>query len=203
LKHVLNACDHALNSGRYRWRHDNVLSRMGITIRQLRPDLHMWIDLPQPNMGEPNPPDWFDPIGEKGSRRPDLVLWTRDDADESVVWIIELTVPYEDNIQAANDRKMDKYASLAGELQAHRRPCFDKVILWAVEVGARGKLGPTTYNFNTLFHKERDGGRAAGKLVRRGMIEEAVRCSHILYRNRDKRDVQLDAVPTHPMIQRR
>ena len=69
--------------------------------------------------------------------RPDLVLWS---PSQKKVFIIELTVPWEDAVDEAYERKHLRYAELAAEAQhrgwnAEVRP---------VEVGCRGFVARST-----------------------------------------------------------
>ncbi|TWW57325.1 hypothetical protein D4764_07G0000440 [Takifugu flavidus] len=69
--------------------------------------------------------------------RPDLVLWSK------FCWrvfIVELTVPWEEAISEAYERKRLRYANLAAE--AEERGWSVKV--WPVEVGCRGFVSRTT-----------------------------------------------------------
>ena len=60
--------------------------------------------------------------------RPDIVLWT---PHMRRLIIIELTVPWEDHLQEANERKREKYQDLVMECEEKGW----KVELWPVEVG--------------------------------------------------------------------
>ena len=63
--------------------------------------------------------------------RPDIIIWS--EAGKEVI-IGELTVPWEDNIDEAHERKLSKYTELAAE-------CRDrgwKALCYPFEVGCRG-----------------------------------------------------------------
>lgn len=71
------------------------------------------------------------------SMRPDLVLWS---VSLKLVYIIELTVPWEGAVEEAYERKKLRYAELAAEVRqqgwrAEVRP---------VEVGCRGFIASST-----------------------------------------------------------
>ena len=71
------------------------------------------------------------------SKKPDLVLWS---TEERKVHLIELTVPHEDNIEKAHERKEQRYEELVKECeeagwQAKHFP---------VEVGCRGFVAVST-----------------------------------------------------------
>ena len=69
--------------------------------------------------------------------RPDLVLWS---ASLKLVYIIELTVPWEGAVEEAYERKKLRYADLAAE--AGQRGWKAKVC--PVEVGCRGFVATST-----------------------------------------------------------
>lgn len=63
--------------------------------------------------------------------RPGMVLWT---TARKAALLPELTVPWEEGLEAAHERKRAKYADLNGDC----RQSGWKVKLYPVEVGARG-----------------------------------------------------------------
>ena len=68
------------------------------------------------------------------TKKPDIVVWC---AERKVVFLVELTVPHEDNINAAQLRKDDRYEELIEK-------CEDagwKATHHPVEVGCRGFVG--------------------------------------------------------------
>ncbi|KAI8493121.1 hypothetical protein Bbelb_291250 [Branchiostoma belcheri] len=68
------------------------------------------------------------------SLRPDLVMWS---ADQKSVVIVELTIPWEENIQSAHERKKLKYEELAQQCRQNGW----RTNLYPVEVGVRGFAG--------------------------------------------------------------
>ena len=70
-------------------------------------------------------------------KRPDLLLWSE---KERIVYFVELTVPWEDRVEEANERKRDRYAELAE--QAEQRGWSARVR--PVEVGCRGFVARST-----------------------------------------------------------
>lgn len=71
------------------------------------------------------------------SLRPDLVLWS---PSIKKVYIIELTVPWEDSMEEAYERKHLRYADLAAEA----KHCGWNTEVCPVEVGCRGFVGTST-----------------------------------------------------------
>ncbi|CAH1264057.1 Hypp2833 [Branchiostoma lanceolatum] len=89
--------------------------------------------------------------------RPDLVLWSE---EAKAVIIVELTVPWEENIQAAFERKKLKYLNLKEQCEMKGW----RTLLYPVEVGCRGFAG------TSLARLYRD--LAVGKKVMKRMAEE-------------------------------
>ncbi|KAL1263729.1 hypothetical protein QQF64_006468 [Cirrhinus molitorella] len=69
--------------------------------------------------------------------RPDLVLWAKSCRR---VFIVEMTVPWEDAINEAFERKRLRYANLAAEAEGRGW----NVKVWPVEVGCRGFVARST-----------------------------------------------------------
>ena len=69
--------------------------------------------------------------------RPDLLLWSN---SQRMVYFIELTVPWEDNVEEAFERKKLRYTELAA--QAEQRGWRAKIC--PVEVGCRGFVATST-----------------------------------------------------------
>ena len=67
------------------------------------------------------------------SQKPDIVLtWP----DQKEICLMELTVPFERNIDSAHQLKMDRYASLVTDINHTGWNCS----LLAVEIGSRGLI---------------------------------------------------------------
>jgi hypothetical protein len=158
LEHVLCACKVALSEGRFTWRHNKVLD----TIRQIvrsgrikmgKQELIKFVrEGAMPKRGE----EVLEEVDDTGelwevrvdlekrlvfpqdivvtTLRPDMVLMHR--LLKRVV-IMELTVPWEDRMDEAHERKSLKYEDL-------RQACVQagwKASCYAVEVGCRGFAG--------------------------------------------------------------
>lgn len=96
------------------------------------------------------------------SLRPDIVVWS---TEARVGILIELTVPMEEGIEAAFERKRGKYLELAAE-------CLEvdwKISIYPVEVGFRGCMGLSTTRLL------RDVGLTGGRLRKatKALAEEA------------------------------
>ena len=67
-------------------------------------------------------------------KKPDMVVWC---PGRKIVYLVELTVPHEDNIDAARDRKDDRYEELVKECEEAGWSAAH----FSVEVGCRGFVG--------------------------------------------------------------
>ena len=127
LLHVLHGCKTVLEQGRYTWRHHCVLNHLETYIRGLKNNANIISDLPGRSLsGLTIPPEVL-----VTSSRPDLDI---NYPEANVIKIIELTVPFETNIEKVNSFKTIKYATLIQYIE-------DKHIsseLTCVEIGCRG-----------------------------------------------------------------
>ena len=173
-EHILNGCAIPLAGGMYKWRHDQVLLDIGSTTRHavkqandaLTPAPHMMlinfvkemdpvlVSMVKPERGILTAAnDWSLLIDLESQKmfpqeialtdlKPDLVIWPR---KANTVVVGELTVPWEDNIEVANEYKRDKYTDLVLE-------CTQKgwrVILCPFEVGSHGFISNSLIQFLT------------------------------------------------------
>ena len=164
LKHILSNCTKALD--RYTWRHNEVLKiihrvtkeqieRINSGKRPQKPSRKQQISFVRSGQqsvykqkkSTTNDATWdgsweigadlsgcerFFPIPT--SKKPDIVVWC---ADRKLVYLVELTVPHEDNIEAAHLRKNDRYEKLIQECEE----VGWKATHYSVEVGCRGFIG--------------------------------------------------------------
>lgn len=204
LEHILSSCPRALGDGRYRWRHDRVLKAVAESIstavdqskrlqparrkiafiragEQPRPQLRAQTGL----LGTAN--DWqlradlgkqlrFPENIVETSLRPDIVLLS--DSSKQVI-LLELTVPWEERMEEASERKKEKYAELVKECRRRgwRARCLP------IEVGGRGFAGKSLCKAFGLLG-------ITGARKRRAIstaTEAAERASRWLWIQRDKR----------------
>ncbi len=168
LQHILSGCRIALSQGRYRWRHDLVLKKLAEVTEACRQEANSRPSAPGRHpiqfarAGQRVKPsrqndtarllspgnEWtmrvdlgkqlqFSRETAETSLQPDLVMWS--EACKTVL-LIELTVPWEGGLEAANERKRAKYADLAAEC----REAGWKAVTCPVEVGCRGYVGSST-----------------------------------------------------------
>ena len=104
-KHILNACPVALSQDRYTWRHDSILKKLLVFLRQhLKDKGKLFGDLKGFRVME-NPPSTVPIDILPTSDRPDIVFVSKD----KEITIIELTVPFNspDCINAAHEYKLN------------------------------------------------------------------------------------------------
>ncbi|KAI8485265.1 hypothetical protein Bbelb_370120 [Branchiostoma belcheri] len=208
LKHILSGCKTALQQGRYTWRHNKVLRQLAVKLEEVRNEssrtsssfqsIQFVKEGQKPrstavtgtvNLGSSIlcRGKWemradldrqlhFPSTICETSLRPDLVLWSE---DQKAALIIELTIPWEENVQAAFERKKLKYDDLVQQ-------CKQKgwqTRLYPVEVGVRGFVGAS---FMRLCRDFNIRGKAQTQLTRQ-VSEEAERSSFVLWlRRKDK-----------------
>ena len=176
LHHILSACPSALGQGRYTWRHNKVLEVLvGFVIeaiRKSRPtsaksDITRFVKAGQPpgdfKKSQTNKSSLLDgskswkihadlkgmeghfPVTVAASnRRPDIVIWSE---DTKKVFLIELTVPWEEAMDEAHERKLERYALLQEECISNGWRCQVR----PVEVGCRGFVGKSTKALLSAF----------------------------------------------------
>ena len=163
LNHILSSCPKALGEGRYTWRHNKVLEVIAKWVDQERHEANLkeggttFQAIKFQKEGDKTATkttkgkgvsilskgtDWDLLVDLKKklvfpqdivitTQRPDMVLLSR---KSKRVFLIELTVPWEDRLQLSHLLKKDKYQDLVDEamLQGWHALCFP------IEVGCRG-----------------------------------------------------------------
>ena len=132
LHHILKSCSVFLNQGRYTWRHSSILQHLVLALScapQIYADSPGYLsstDSTIPSHILPTP------------QRPDLVLLF----PNRKIYIIELTISFDSNLDNAHTRKHDRYASLISDLRfSSYYNCF-----FSLEVGSRGFLSDSNYS---------------------------------------------------------
>ena len=125
LSHVTNNCPTAMNLHHYSRRHDKVLEVLGGFIQEhLPPSFGFTTDLPSSVYSFPQhitPTD----------NRPDIVWWCEGSRS---LWLLELTVSFEPQMEDVQQRKQSKYQDL---VEASRAAGYTTELI-RVEVGSRG-----------------------------------------------------------------
>ena len=202
MKHILSNCHLALD--RYTWRHNKVLEKLvevaeeqaeagryGMKAKQeLRPIQFVPQGKTKTTKGtesESMAPEgnerWEVAADLAGrdrvlpintSKRPDLVLWSTVTKE---VHLVELTVPHEDNISEAHERKERRYDKLVEE-------CEDagwKTLQFSVEVGCRGFVAESTRRWLKVAGL---GMKQQARLIRQ-VQEQVEKASHWIWLKRD------------------
>lgn len=173
LEHILSSCPKALGEGRYRWRHDQVLKAVAETVckavanhnskkQQLGKRNIAFIRAGEQPQSQSKPAaglltsasDWELSV-DLGKQlkfpdhiamflRPDVVLSS---VASRQVLLIELTVPWEDRIEEANERKRSNYQELVEQCQGRGW----KARCEPIEVGCRGFAGCSLCKVYTLL----------------------------------------------------
>ena len=204
LQHILSGCKTALSQGRYRWRHDQVLRKLAEVLEGQRqgskgspPEDHINFVTEGGGRRNTRPRETSRPFAPNQewemrvdldrqlrfpteitttSLRPDIVVWS---SKAKAVHLIELTVPMEEGIEAAFERKKAKYSELAAEC----RDAGWNTTIYPVEVGCRGFVGLSTIRLL------KDTGVTGGTLKKatKELAEEAEKGSFWLWlRRKDK-----------------
>ena len=127
LHHVLNNCQHLLNNGAYKWRHDSILIQLASALQKRHPNSKVMVDLPGNT--------YLLPFHSDTNWRPDIVVSHGDHSIE----LVELTVPFEANASAAHSRKTTKYTPLLAKAkQEGLLPTLS-----CIEMGSRGMPSTT------------------------------------------------------------
>ncbi|MDF4361553.1 hypothetical protein P3514_30220 [Vibrio parahaemolyticus] len=107
-------------------------------------------------------------------QRPDIVLWS---VSQGIVYFTELTVPWEDSVEEAYERKMLRDADLGAE--AEQRGW--KTRICPVEVGCRGFIARSAVS---LLGELRVRGQSSRKTVKE-MSDEAARSRQWIWMRRN------------------
>ena len=139
LLHVLNFCSVSLNQGRLTWRHNSILRHILITLKTIieatGKDIRIYSDI----AGFTTTGGTL-PVNVIVSKlKPDIVVHNKED---NSIHLIELTVPFETNIQKAHDRKSSKYENLVSDISDNGFTCD----LTCFEIGSRGLITPDNIN---------------------------------------------------------
>ena len=132
LLHVVAGCQNYLE--RFTWRHDSILKFISKTLQTLN-TCKLYADLP----GMLNPS-----IITGDHYRPDILLIT----PESTLYIIELTVGFESNLNKNVTRKKSKYADLIKEQQGN----FNSTIFINLSISSLGVFDRECISFFEMLN---------------------------------------------------
>jgi len=171
LLHVLNQCRVSLELRRFSHRHDAVLTVINKLVRDhLTPSQQMTADLPGSSYQYPQHVGCTD-------ARPDIMVW--DDTLKHIS-LIELSVCFETNFEAARERKVSRYTDLAEEAEQHGYTCD----ILTVEVGSRGVV--EVLGLDRLKRMLKVQGKEWVEFLVR-LAETAMKESHKIWNMRNRR----------------
>ena len=205
LDHILSACPTSLADGRYTWRHNQVLRAIAEGLEEARKKQKCTQGsgpcfVPFVRSGEegktrrekergilPTASDWkmkadIDRMAHfprhiiSTDLRPDIVLWSDNTRQ---VAMIELTVPSEERIEEAHERKREKYEDLVASCREKKW----KTWLMPVEVGCRGFVGHSLWSALNILGIV---GKARRAICEKA-AEEAVRASRWIWTKRKEK----------------
>ena len=202
---MLSSCNIALQQGRYRWRHDKVLEAISSVLEPVvtrachkQPSTLRFINFVKPGQQKvmsntqlgvlQTANDWLIRIDLKKrlqfpgeivqtTLRPDIVIWS---TKSRQLIMIELTVPWEENIEMANERKRLKYDELTQSCEAARW----KTWCLPIEVGCRGFIGNSIWAMCKILGI---GGKNR-KSIRKLCEEKSERASNWIWIKRNDRE---------------
>ena len=127
----------------YTWRHNSVVQYMAEALKENIPEqMSLYADVEGHTVGGGTIP----PNIVQTASRPDIVLV---DNASRTVWLLELTVSFESNFDAANKRKKERYTSLAADIEDEKFKCHN----FPFEIGSRGHISLSNKSMLTLMHQ--------------------------------------------------
>ena len=155
MQHVLTACKVSLASGRYTWRHNQVLAKLVDAVTEACTNAKSRATSGDPGSRDNNTSilasasDWlvaadlpgkgtYPPAIRASGLRPDIVVSSQ---TLSTAILIELTVPFEANMAGSHEFKTAKYETLRQDLV---RAGYQAQV-FAIEIGVRGLVGASAY----------------------------------------------------------
>ena len=167
LQHVVSSCKSYLDEGRHTWCHNSVLLYLAKTFSSFS-DCLLYAGLPS----------FLSPSVITGdSLRPDLVLIS----NNSTLYILELTLGFESNIQINSDRKASKYSSLLLDLN-HAYSDVKFINLSMSTLGIKG----TSSGSLLLMFGDLKLDKTAQKHVIKKVMNIAIGCSYDMFCRRNK-----------------
>ena len=176
LHHQLNHCSSFLGeTERFTWRHDSVLTHMAESLKESLPkNITVYADLADHSInGGTLPPHVAITLS-----RPDLVIINTAD---NTVWLLELTICFESNFDAAHTRKKLRYTSLAEDI---REAGFNCNII-PVEIGSRGHITSSNKATLTTMHSLCKPKVRLSRFVQ-DLSRISLLCSYAIYLSRNE-----------------
>ena len=164
---------------RYEWRHNGIVSFLYATLMEHKPEgVTVYADVEGAKVnGGTIPPEIMVTI-----QRPDLVIINTNTSPTTVL-LVELTVPFSRNIDAANTRKRLRYEFLTSDIEAAGYKCSNLPL----EIGSRGHV--TSRNRATPTYLCHTFGVAKFQQVIRNCSKLALLGSYTIFNARSASDL--------------
>ena len=167
LQHIVSSCNSYLADGRYTWRRNSVLLFLARSFFSLQNCL-LYADLPF--FSSPS-------LITGDSLRPDLVLISPD----NTLYLFELTVGFETNIEKNSTRKATKYKPLLHDLNSsYRSVHFINLSMSALGIFESSSDSIVTMMDDLGFDKNR-----RSQIIKK-IINVSVRCTYYIFCRRNK-----------------
>ena len=180
LLHILNHCEKKLSM--YTWRHDNVLYKLKEFLVARLPDVDVFVDIVTDGSRlfldqkvNTIPVDIL-----PTSFRPDITVIDR---VSRTIDIIELTVPFEHNFVAAQERKSTKYGPLIAGLEELNFKCTFN----SLEIGARGIVNNGAFKILKNVSK---ASRKDVKILLKEISQCVMKCGQVIFKEKDNPSAQ-------------
>ena len=168
MLHVIAGCKSYLNEGRYTWRHDSVLNFLASSLADLQ-NAKLYVDLP----GFINPS-----VVTGDSLRPDLLLAI----EKKCLYVLELTVGYESNLQINANRKRQKYHDLIKDQESY----YDKLQFVNLSLSTLGVFGRSSASFDAMLQNLNYDARYS-KYIKKKIVNVCIRATYYPRANGAKR----------------
>ena len=162
LLHIVAGCETYLNEGRFTWRHDSVLNLLASTLTAVQ-NSRLYVDIP----GFVNPS-----VLTGDNLRPDLLLAIENEC----LYILELTVGFESNLQVNANRKRQKYLDLIEEQKTN----YDKVKFIKLSLSTLGVFSRSSENFDEMLRSLKLDDQYS-KYIKKKIVNMCTRTSYIYF----------------------
>ena len=167
LLHIVAGCKTYLNEGRFTWRHDSVLNLIASTLKSLNYS-NLYVDLP----------GYLSPSVITGDTlRPDLVLTI----ENKCIYILELTIGFESNLQTNATRKREKYQDLINKQLNY----YEEAKLVNVSISSLGVFSETSLDLVEML-KDLEMDMHCRKYLVRKIINTCIRSTYYIFCKRNK-----------------
>ena len=167
LLHIVAGCKTYLNEGRFTWRHDSVLNLIASTLNSLNYS-NLYVDLP----------GYLSPSVITGDTlRPDLVLTI----ENKCIYILELTIGFESNLQTNATRKREKYQDLINKQLNY----YEEAKFVNISISSLGVFSETSLDLVEML-KDLEMDMHCRKYLVRKIINTCIRSTYYIFCKRNK-----------------